>query len=222
MAQSLRPSVLLCQLSSEIPLFSVLSVSLRLVSVFFPSFATRHFLPCAHTKREGRELNQSPLCKKKRRQERRRSDKYPVTIENTNSPNTARVRSMTIITGLPSKRLLILQPPCQPLPLPFQRLTVAPSLSRGIRCTHLSPHPDTPPFRPTTFFPLLAPPRRVVRHCHPDRSGPIFSAARFFRVGPRSGGIAAEPQSVCHQKNSKQDALPARCYLLTFPLITDL
>ena len=26
--------------------------------------------------------------------------------------------------------------------------------------------------------------------CHPDRSGPIFSFARFSRVGPRSGGIS--------------------------------
>jgi len=30
--------------------------------------------------------------------------------------------------------------------------------------------------------------------CHPDRSEPVFSSARFLRAGSRSGGIVARPQ----------------------------
>jgi len=58
---------------------------------------------------------------KSSRQDRRRSDKYELKIENTNSPNTAKARIITI-TGLPSKHLFILQPPVQLPLLPFQPL----------------------------------------------------------------------------------------------------
>ena len=62
------------------------------------------------------------FAREKRRQDRRRSARYPLTSENTNNTNTAKVRSITI-TELPSKHLLTLQPRCQPRASSFQRLT---------------------------------------------------------------------------------------------------
>jgi hypothetical protein len=89
----------------------------------------------------------------KRRQDRRRSDKYPVTIENTNNPNTAKARSITI-TGLPSKRLLTLQPPCQPLASPFQCLTPQ-SLHSSVESNAHICHPNpTPAISSYNFLPI--------------------------------------------------------------------
>jgi len=45
---------------------------------------------------------------KNRRQDRRRSDKYELTTEHTNNPNTAKPRNITI-TGLPSKHPFTVQ-----------------------------------------------------------------------------------------------------------------
>src|SRR5258707_1187710 len=58
---------------------------------------------------------------KSSRQDRRRSDKYELNTENTNNPNTARARIITI-TSLPSKHPFILQPAVQLPLLPFQPL----------------------------------------------------------------------------------------------------
>ena len=55
------------------------------------------------------------------RQDRRRSDKYPLTKQNTKRPNTAKARSMTT-TGVPSKHPLREQPQFQFLTLDFQLL----------------------------------------------------------------------------------------------------
>ncbi len=41
--------------------------------------------------------------------------------------------------------------------------------------------------------------------CHPDRSGPVFSGARFACAGPRSGGISLRP---CRSTNRGSGAAP--------------
>src|SRR5258708_4055928 len=58
---------------------------------------------------------------KSSRQDRRRSDRYELKIENTNNPNTAKARIITI-TRLPSKHPFILQPAVQLPLLRFQPL----------------------------------------------------------------------------------------------------
>lgn len=54
-----------------------------------------------------REFTSQIFLGKDSRQDRRRSDKYELTTENTNNPNTAKPRNITI-TGIPSKHPLYL------------------------------------------------------------------------------------------------------------------
>ena len=70
------------------------------------------------------------------RQDRRRSDKYELTTENTNNPNTAKPRNTTI-TGLPSKHPYTLQTTAHFPSLPFQPLNDSSPV-------HLSLWVDTP------------------------------------------------------------------------------
>jgi hypothetical protein len=58
---------------------------------------------------------------KSSRQDRRRSEKYELTTENTNNPSTAKPKIITI-TGVPSKHPFTLQPAAHFPPLRFQSL----------------------------------------------------------------------------------------------------
>src|SRR5258708_19664226 len=85
---------------------------------------TEHTNPHPPKRRAGNYALDS-LQGKSSRQDRRRSDKYELNTENTNNPNTARARIITI-TSLPSKHPFILQPAVQLPLLPFQPLNSSP------------------------------------------------------------------------------------------------
>src|SRR6202158_1919836 len=114
--------------------------------------------------------------------------------------------------GAPTKSL---GPPCKatrpPVPRTLERFCTSSGSSptangkSPITCGTTRLHNPSPPHFLHAQAPLsivvaqhagpasLGPPRfaRVARACHPDRSGPVFSCARFLCAGPRSGGIVA-------------------------------
>src|SRR5258708_16116436 len=96
---------------------------------------------------------------KSSRQDRRRSDRYELKIENTNNPNTAKARIITI-TRLPPNTPLSCNPrsnyPC----FVFNHLTHRAGTLCNHNTTHLPSHSYTLPSSPRTLFPLLASPAK--------------------------------------------------------------